>query len=60
VRPVGQTETRLKEARKLGFARAILAEGSKTEGSRAGAAGEEPVQAIPDLPTLAGDIFGAG
>ena len=55
VRPVGQTETRLKEARKLGFARAILAEGSKT-----GATGEEPVRAIPDLPTLAGDIFGAG
>jgi DNA repair protein RadA/Sms len=55
VRPVGQTETRLKEARKLGFSRAILAEGSKT-----GTAGGEPVQAIPDLPTLAGDIFGAG
>ena len=55
VRPVGQTETRLKEARKLGFARAILPEGSKT-----GASDGETVQAIPDLPTLAGDMFGAG
>ena len=55
VRPVGQTESRLKEARKLGFARAILPEGSKT-----GASDGEPVQAIPDLPTLAGQIFGAG
>jgi DNA repair protein RadA/Sms len=55
VRPVGQTETRLKEARKLGFAQSILAEGSKT-----GASNSEPVRLIPDLPTLAGGLFGAG
>jgi len=55
VRPVGQTETRLKEAQKLGFANSVVAEGSKT-GVSAGAT----VRKIPDLPTLAGDIFGAG
>jgi len=55
VRPVGQTETRLKEARKLGFAQSVLAEGSKTGLSETG-----EVRFIPDLPTLAGSIFGAG
>ncbi len=55
VRPVSQTEARLKEATKLGFSQAILAEGSKT-----GTSSGEPVRLIPDLPTLAGGIFGAG
>ncbi len=55
VRPVGQTEQRLKEARKLGFSGVILPESSKT-GSETGLR----VQKIPDLAALVGDIFGAG
>ena len=55
LRPVAQTESRLKEARKLGFAGAILPEGSKL-GARDGGT----VHPIPDLTALAGDIFGAG
>ena len=55
VRPVGQTETRLKEARKLGFDQALLPERSST-GTVAGL----KVQKMPDLATLVGDIFGAG
>ncbi|MDJ1017166.1 MAG: DNA repair protein RadA [Paracoccaceae bacterium] len=55
LRPVGQTETRLKEARKLGFEAAILPEGSK-------ASAETGVRAqkMPDLQALVGDVFGAG
>ena len=55
LRPVAQSETRLKEARKLGFGGAILPEGSKLGAQEGGT-----VQPIPDLPALAGDIFGAG
>ncbi len=55
VRPVGQTETRLKEAQKLGFEAAILPERSKM-GTIAGF----EVQKMPDLATLVGTIFGAG
>jgi DNA repair protein RadA/Sms len=55
LRPVGQTETRLKEAQKLGFTGALLPDRSKT-GSVAGVR----VQKIPDLATLVGDMFGAG
>lgn len=55
LRPVGQTETRLKEAAKLGFGAAILPERSKT-----GSTDEMRVQKMPDLATLVGDVFGAG
>ena len=55
VRPVGQTETRLKEATKLGFEAAILPERSKL-GESAGMR----VQMLPDLAALVGDVFGAG
>ncbi|MEM9476302.1 MAG: DNA repair protein RadA [Pseudomonadota bacterium] len=55
LRPVAQTESRLKEARKLGFSGALLPDGSKT--------GSEPgmsVEQLTDLPSLVGGIFGAG
>lgn len=55
VRPVGQTENRLKEAQKMGFESAILPERSKT-GERSAIR----VNEIPDLAALAGDVFGAG
>ncbi len=55
VRPVGQTETRLKEAEKLGFGAAILPAGAKT-GEKSGI----KVNRIPDLQALVGDVFGAG
>ncbi|MDJ0638469.1 MAG: DNA repair protein RadA [Paracoccaceae bacterium] len=55
VRPVGQTETRLREAQKLGFESAILPERSKL-GQTAGL----QVQKMPDLAALAGTVFGAG
>ena len=55
VRPVGQAEARLKEAQKLGFARAILPDGSKAGDVRGISA-----QKMPDLATLVGDVFGAG
>ena len=55
LRPVSQTENRLKEARKLGFSAAItpgLKTGGQPEGIR--------VQEIPDLGALVGNTFGAG
>ncbi|MEL6519270.1 MAG: DNA repair protein RadA [Pseudomonadota bacterium] len=55
LRPVAQTESRLKEARKLGFSGALLPDGRKT--------GSEPgmsVEQLSDLPSLVGGIFGAG
>jgi len=55
LRPVSQTENRLKEAEKLGFRRALAPEGSKT-----GAATALTVQTMPDLATIVGDVFGAG
>lgn len=55
LRPVGQTETRLKEAQKLGFSRALLPDRSKT-----GAIAGVTVQQMPDLAALVGDVFGAG
>lgn len=55
VRPVGQTEARLKEAEKLGFRSAILPSGAKT-----GAHAAVEVQKMPDLQSLVGDVFGAG
>jgi DNA repair protein RadA/Sms len=55
LRPVTQTENRLKEASKLGFSQAILAVGSKT-----GAAEGMSLQAVADLTAFVGDMFGAG
>ncbi|MDJ0859313.1 MAG: DNA repair protein RadA [Dinoroseobacter sp.] len=55
LRPVSQTENRLKEAEKLGFTKALAPEGSKT-----GAATGISVRKMPDLVTVVGDVFGAG
>jgi len=55
LRPVSQTENRLKEAQKLGFTKAIAPSGSKA-GTQTGL----EMQKIPDLVTVVGDIFGAG
>ena len=55
LRAVGQTENRLKEARKLGFTQAIAPAHSKIgadEGMR--------VRQMPDLAAFVGDMFGAG
>jgi DNA repair protein RadA/Sms len=55
LRPVGQTENRLKEARKLGFNAAIVPARSKIGG--------EPglsVMQMPDLSAFVGEQFGAG
>ena len=54
LRPVGQTETRLREAEKLGFDTALVPERSKTGDSGVRA------QKLPDLAQIVGDIFGAG
>jgi len=54
LRPVGQTETRLREAEKLGFSAALVPERSKTGDSGVGA------RKFPDLAQLVGEIFGAG
>ena len=55
LRPVSQTQSRLKEAAKLGFNAAILPSGSKS-GSKEGL----KVQKMPDLTGFVGEIFGAG
>ncbi|WP_421904348.1 DNA repair protein RadA [Mameliella sp.] len=55
LRPVGQSENRLKEARKLGFSKAILPEGGK-----AAASGGMALTRMPDLTAFVGDVFGAG
>lgn len=55
LRPVGQTENRLKEARKLGFSGAIAPIRSKL-GSDEG----KGIRQMPDLTTFVGEIFGAG
>ncbi|WP_343081990.1 DNA repair protein RadA [Ostreiculturibacter nitratireducens] len=55
LRPVGQTENRLKEARKLGFSQAIAPEHSKFVGGE-----DMRVKKMPDLVTMVGEIFGAG
>jgi DNA repair protein RadA/Sms len=54
LRPVSQTENRLKEAQKLGFTSAIAPAGSK-----AGVSGID-VNKMADLTAFVGDIFGAG
>ena len=55
LRPVGQTENRLKEAAKLGFTQAIAPKGSKL-GTQDGMA----VRQMGDLTAFVGEIFGAG
>ncbi|MBN2905639.1 MAG: DNA repair protein RadA [Rhodobacteraceae bacterium] len=55
LRPVGQTENRLKEARKLGFSTAIAPTQSKL-----GAPTGMKVRQMPDLAAFVGEIFGAG
>ena len=55
LRPVSQTENRLKEAQKLGFTQAIAPEGGKVvpeAGMR--------LRKLPDLVTFVGEMFGAG
>ena len=55
LRPVAQTESRLKEARKLGFSVALSPRSAKN-----GAPKGIRVEEIPDLAALVGVIFGAG
>ncbi len=55
LRPVGQTENRLKEAQKLGFTSAIIPEGGKPGGKT----GLKLTRAA-DLIGFVGDTFGAG
>ncbi|MGQ0612054.1 MAG: DNA repair protein RadA [Paracoccaceae bacterium] len=55
LRPVAQTENRLKEAQKLGFTQAIAPKGSKL-----GAADAIEVRQIADLTAFVGEMFGAG
>jgi DNA repair protein RadA/Sms len=55
LRPVVQTENRLKEAQKLGFTSAIAPTGSKFGQVK----GMTPAT-MPDLTTFVGEIFGAG
>ena len=55
LRPVAQTDTRLKEAVKLGFTAAIVPGGSKHTGNK-----DITVQTMADLPRFAGEVFGAG
>ena len=55
LRPVGQTENRLKEAAKLGFSQAIAPSRSKLE-----AVEGMSVREMPDLTAFVGDMFGAG
>lgn len=54
LRPVSQAENRLKEAQKLGFSSAIVAQGCKT-GDGAGLS----LQEMPDLAQFVGEVFGA-
>ena len=55
LRPVSQSENRLKEARKLGFSQAILPDGSKLDGK-----GGLRLMPVADLTRFVGDLFGAG
>ncbi len=55
LRPVGQTETRLREAQKLGFTGAFLPKRSET-----GAVKGFNLQKMSNLAALVGDVFGAG
>ena len=55
LRPVGQTENRLKEARKLGFSQAIAPTRSKL-----GPEDGQGIRQMSDLTSFVGEIFGAG
>jgi DNA repair protein RadA/Sms len=55
LRPVGQTENRLKEASKLGFTQACLPARSRLVGAEG-----LSLREVPDLTTLVGEMFGAG
>jgi DNA repair protein RadA/Sms len=55
LRPVGQTENRLKEASKLGFSQAVAPSRSKL-----GEASGMKVRQMPDLTAFVGEMFGAG
>ena len=55
LRPVAQTENRLKEAQKLGFTAAIAPRGGK-----AGDASGLSLTQMGDLAAFVGEIFGAG
>ncbi|MGR3442257.1 MAG: DNA repair protein RadA [Thalassococcus profundi] len=55
LRPVSQTELRLKEAQKLGFSSAIAPAGGKT-----GESGGMTLNQMGDLTAFVGDVFGAG
>ena len=55
LRPVGQTENRLKEAAKLGFSQAVLPSRSK-----AGLAEGMRLREMADLTAFVGEMFGAG
>ena len=55
LRAVGQTENRLKEARKLGFSGVIAPAQSKI-----GSDGNGAIKQMPDLTSFVGEIFGAG
>ena len=55
LRPVAQTENRLKEAAKLGFSQAIAPSRSK-----ASAVEGMSVREMPDLTAFTGEMFGAG
>jgi DNA repair protein RadA/Sms len=54
LRPVSQTENRLKEAAKLGFTQAVAP--ARPRGDTAGIA----LRTMPDLTTFVGQMFGAG
>ncbi|HPE26439.1 DNA repair protein RadA [Albidovulum sp.] len=56
LRPVAQSENRLKEAQKLGFSSAIAPEKSKSEVNNDGMR----VRKMPDLVAFVGELFGAG
>ncbi|MEM1389025.1 MAG: DNA repair protein RadA [Pseudomonadota bacterium] len=53
-RPVGQTQSRLKEAQKLGFATAIVPKSSKPGGAGL------TLRVMSDLTQVVGEVFGAG
>ena len=55
LRPVGQTENRLKEAQKLGFSTAIAPAGGKAKGENG-----LTLRQYGDLAAFVGDVFGAG
>ncbi len=55
LRPVGQTENRLKEAAKLGFSQAVLPSRSKS-----GSAEGMRLREMADLTAFVGEMFGAG